>query len=230
MEYKKTSEAWDNLLASILEVFSRVFHKGTSSRVLALVGVGVYEYMILQQSGLQGVEAAVAAAVGAITGVSFIGFKTAENIKKNGVPIPIPLPKPPMPTEPQMVKPVDIPSTSVPITPFDSEAFMDRVYSKVGKVYAGNINDQTVLYTAQSTMKFDWVFDNILAVDQCKQLILSLAKKAFQFKWGTTWEEETNRPTDGCTLDNMRERAIQKGQDYYAAYLEVMNSIKDLEP
>ena len=87
MSWEKTDQSVDNLVASFIDMFARIFHKGTSSRVLVLAGTIVYEYMLLQQSGFSGVELAVCAAVGGITGVSFIGFKTAENaqiIKLNG--------------------------------------------------------------------------------------------------------------------------------------------------
>jgi len=76
----KTKQALDDLISSIVEVIPRLLTKATSSRVLATVGSLFGAYMVATQSGLQGMDAVIAAAAVVVSGGTYVISKSVQHV------------------------------------------------------------------------------------------------------------------------------------------------------
>ena len=116
----KTSEAWDELQAAIINIPTRLSYKLTSSRMDVVLLTLFYEWTLSQNMiGLSNGLNALLAATGGIVSTGYIIAKTAEKPKKvveNAGGNTIPYVEPPKPSEPHYVKPPDATESSTNVS------------------------------------------------------------------------------------------------------------------
>jgi hypothetical protein len=213
----KTVAALDELVSSIISLVPTWLSMLKSTRVLTLIGTGFVMYWTASQGGLTDVQTMIIQAAEAFLGVSFIGFKTLRSETK---PVDVVVATTPTPTSTPVVV---VPTPKIPFRP---EAFMNVVMGKVGTMY-GEVTDSTIFYTAESTYHNAWNFDNEDARADCVDLLIGLAKKAFETIWGRSWEDEAVYvPTmEECLPKLFKDRAVRKGTKFYSSYLDVFRAI-----
>jgi len=82
---KKTLQALDELMSSIVTLIPTWLNMLKSTRVLTLLGTGAVIYLTWTQGGLTEAQSQVAAMIEGVLGVTFIGFKTL----RSSTPAPI---------------------------------------------------------------------------------------------------------------------------------------------
>jgi len=243
----KTSEAWDNLIASLIAVPTRIMCKGTSSRVWAVAGTLAYMYFINKFPDMSDQATVILSSFGVVPGAAFIAMKTIENskkIEKNAGGNTIPKENISKPSEHDLVKPPDAPETSTPVLtpsygeskvinvqPFNKAEFIRasvKYYTMTYLAGLGKDDPQGRFYSAQA-IRNAWLrsgkLDNSIALQGCNEYILNLAYKAFEDIWAISYQKELDKNPEGCMLDDIEQRALAMSGGHYAILMELQEEL-----
>lgn len=143
----------------------------------------------------------------------------------------------PEPVDEPEDEPVDEPAL-IPMVEFDAVAFQKAVDDAVVPTYTVK-NDSTVFYTARTKLlNTDWSAEGF---KQAAKFVLDLAKQNFRTIWGLPKDADpipyatehlndnlgcTTCAAGGCTYPDLRFKALQMGQGYYTAYLDLIEMTK----
>ncbi|MBN1690474.1 MAG: hypothetical protein JW901_05595 [Dehalococcoidia bacterium] len=222
----KTVQALDDLGASLVGLIPSWVDMLKSTRFLTLLGTaaGIFlEYKIT--GGFATSDSLWMAGLTALTGVSFMGFKTL----RSSIPAAANDPAPAALRAQETPAPVLQPQI-VQVTPFDSKALNDYVESNVLSTY-GAATMAAKYYTAMTWLNYHVKFDNGQAyLDAIDYIEVNYALPAFKEIWGKTYDEAVTASVQAI-IDN--KPCTLKGIDTIAAYLgggrrEILDGLRDL--
>lgn len=220
----KTVQALDDLGASIITLIPTWLDMLKSTRFLTLLGTaaGIFlEYKIT--GGFATSDSLWMAAITALTGVSFMGFKTLRPS------VPANSNEPAAAAPSKIAAPVQQPAIR-PLTPFDSKALDTYVESNVLSLY-GAASLAAKYYTAMRWLDYHVKFDNGAAyLEAIDYIEINYALPAFKEIWGKTYDEAVTASV-AAIIDN--KPCTLKGIDTIAAYLgggrrEILDGLRDL--
>ncbi len=227
MSNSKTLQALDDLGAAIIGLLPSWFNMLKSTRTLTLLGTIAVAFMEYKMTGgFATSESLWMAGITALTGVSFMGFKTlrpsapAAAAEQPAAPAAQNPPAPAADLQPQIKQ----------VTPFDGKALDAYVEGNVLSLY-GAATLAAKYYTAMRWLDYHVKFDNAQAyLDAIDYIEVNYALPAFREVWGQSYDEAVAASVQAI-IDN--KPCTLKGIDTIAAYLgggrrEILDGLRDL--